>query len=61
MNEEDLVKRIRHHQYYALLSVENVMFNDKEFYESLAKYNLCCDLLGEQSQDKTLDEIGELK
>ena len=54
-------KEIRSKQYLALLSVENVCFNDKGFYQSLAVYEACCDLLNEDSNDKTLDEIGELR
>ena len=54
-------KALRAEQYLALLSVENVVFNDKEFYQSLAKYELCCELLNEDSNAKTLDEIGELR
>jgi len=58
---KDLEKRLREKQYYALLSVEEVMFNDKEFYESLAVYRAICEVFGEDEHKFSLDEIGKLK
>ncbi len=57
---KDLEKKLREKQYYALLSVENVVFNDKEFYESLAVYKTICEVFGEDEHKFSLDEIGKL-
>lgn len=59
--EMNLEKKLREKQYYALLSVENVVFNDKEFYESLAIYNTICEVFGEDPHKYTLDQLGKLK
>lgn len=60
MTEVEIIKKIRNKQYNALLSIENVCFNDKEFRESVVEYELCCELLNEKQNEKTLDEIGQL-
>ena len=57
----NLEKKLRETQYYALLSVEEVMFNDKEFYESLAVYRAICEVFGEDEHKYTLDQLGKLK
>ena len=58
---DTLYHKIREKQYYALLSVENVCFNDREFNQSLGKYTLCCELLNEKTGEKSLDELEKMK
>jgi len=58
---QELIRLLREKQYYALLSVENVLFNDKEYYQSLAKLNMICEIFGEKPEDMTLKKLGKLK
>ncbi len=57
---KDLIKKLREKQYYALLSVENVVFNDKEFYQSLAVYNAICEVFEEDPHKYDLKELEKL-
>ena len=50
-------QKIRKIQYYSLLSMENVCFDDREYYTSKGKYLACCWLLDELPSKYTLDEL----
>jgi len=54
---EELIYELRSNQYYSRLSVDEVVFNNKEFCESLAKFEMICALFKENPKEMSLEII----